>query len=100
MVYCTECGEQNPDDAKVCVKCGASLHPGRGLRRDWRRREREMCFGVPMRGQVWGIIFGLIIVLWGLSYLIGLRFNIFAIIAIVFGIIILMGALRWAPSRR
>jgi hypothetical protein len=99
MVYCTECGEQNPDDAEFCIKCGASLYPSRIERRDWRRWDREMCFGVPVSGQFLGMIFGLIIVLWGLSELIGMRFNFWGIIAIVFGLIILMGALRGSSRR-
>lgn len=100
MVYCTECGAQNPDDGEFCVKCGAALYPARSYRRGWRRRDREMCFDIPVSGQVWGIIFGLIIILWGLSELIGLRFNFWALVAIVFGIIILMGALRGRTLRR
>lgn len=100
MVYCTECGEQNPDDAEFCVKCGAALYPSRSYERSWHRRDREMCFGVPVSGQIWGIIFGLVILLWGLSKLVGIHFNILAPIAIVFGLIILMGALRGSPSRR
>jgi hypothetical protein len=28
-VFCTQCGQQNPDDAKYCARCGAALtHPG------------------------------------------------------------------------
>jgi len=26
MVYCVKCGAKNPDDAKVCSQCGASLY--------------------------------------------------------------------------
>ena len=99
MVYCTKCGEQNPDDAEFCVKCGADLYPSRIERREWRRREREMCFGVPVSGQLLGIIFGFIIVVWGLSSLMGRPVNFFALIAIVFGVIILMGALRGSSRR-
>jgi len=100
MVYCTECGEQNPEDAEFCVKCGASLYPRRSYGRSWRRPERGMCFGVPISGQIWGIIIGLIIILWGWSLMMGMRFNLFAIFAVIFGVIILMGALRRASSRR
>lgn len=59
-----------------------------------------MCFGVPISDQIWGIIIGLIIVLWGWSHLMGMRFNLFAIFAVIFGVIILMGALRRTSSRR
>lgn len=100
MVYCTECGEQNPDDAEFCIKCGASLDPSRSYRRSRRRRDRDMCFGVPIGGHMWGLVIGLVIILWGASHLMGMRFNFFAIFAVIFGVIILMGALRGASSRR
>jgi len=98
MVYCTECGEENPDDAEHCVKCGAELYPGRSERRARRRREREMCFGVPVGGQVWGLILGAIIVIWGLSELMGRHINFFALVAIALGFIILAGVLRGRAS--
>ena len=47
---------------------------------------------------MWGIIFGLIIIFWGLSQLMGLHFNFFAITAIAIGAIILIGALRRTGS--
>jgi type IV secretory pathway VirB2 component (pilin) len=100
MVYCTECGEKNPDDAEFCVKCGVALYPERGHGRGWDRRDRDMCFGVPVGGHVWGIIIGLIIILWGMSHFVGFRFNFMAIMAVVFGVIILLGAFRGASSRR
>ena len=29
MVFCTQCGQQNPDDSRFCARCGAALsHPG------------------------------------------------------------------------
>jgi len=99
MVHCTRCGEDNPDGAQFCVKCGAGFYPsGRG-RSEWRRHGDEMCFGVPIRGQVWGILFGLIIVLWGLSTLMNWRINFFALIAIALGLVILVGALRMSSRR-
>jgi hypothetical protein len=29
MIYCPECGRNNPDDADVCAYCSAQIHPGR-----------------------------------------------------------------------
>lgn len=26
-MYCTRCGQRNPDDASYCSQCGSSLHP-------------------------------------------------------------------------
>jgi FHA domain/zinc-ribbon domain len=28
MPFCTQCGHQNPDDARFCSNCGAALRPG------------------------------------------------------------------------
>jgi len=99
VVYCTECGARNPDDAKFCVKCGAALYPERSPGRVSHGRAREMCFGVPVSGRIWGVVFGLVIVLWGLSDLMGRRLNFFAILAIVFGFAILSGALKGSSRR-
>jgi hypothetical protein len=92
MAYCTKCGEQNEEGTEFCKKCGASL----SLRnRSWRRRDdREMCFGVPIAGYTWGIVFGLVIVLWGVSELLGFNFNFWAIFAVAFGLILLYNALQ------
>ena len=27
-MYCNHCGKANPDDARICAYCGASLTPG------------------------------------------------------------------------
>jgi hypothetical protein len=69
MVYCTKCGVENPDDAVNCTKCGASLNatPFRGYRRyGW---EGDIHFGG--RGNVWGIVIGLFIIMIGASSLLG-----------------------------
>jgi len=29
-VFCTQCGQQNPDDSRFCARCGAPMNPGRG----------------------------------------------------------------------
>lgn len=94
MVYCTKCGAQNPDDAGFCVKCGAELRLEREYWRSRRRRERGKCFGIPISGQIWGIIFGCVIVLWGLIELTGRSINIFALVAIFIGLVILISILR------
>jgi len=92
MVYCTRCGEQNEEGTEYCKKCGASLKPGARIR--YRRDDRELCFGVPMAGHTWGLIFGLVIVLWGISELLGFSFNFWAIFAVAFGLILLYNALQ------
>jgi len=99
MVRCTECGEDNPVEAQFCVNCGVELYPSRRRRSERRRHGDEICFGVPISRQMWGIIFGLAIVIWGISSLMDWSINFFAIIAIALGSVILMSALRISYSR-
>ena len=121
MVYCSKCGAKNEDTAKVCAKCGANLvvpqeksfekraeEWGEEIGRraeEWgeefgRRVEKE-CFGLPHGGAIVGIIFGIIIILAGLSWLLGFEFweNFWPLIVIIFGVLILAGAL-YGLSRR
>ena len=104
MVYCSKCGTQNSDDAKVCSKCGAPLYsvgqkyPG-SEREHYRRMEGE-CFGLPNGGMIAGIVFGIIIILVGLGFVLqetGYIENFGSVfwpfIIIIFGILILAGAL-------
>ena len=118
MVYCTKCGTQNPDDAKVCVKCGASLvtvgEPEQrvydecgGRRREgepYRRMEHE-CFGIPGGGAIVGVAIGLIILAAGLIYLlqqanvIPQGVSVWPIAIIIFGILLILGAV-YAFRRR
>lgn len=106
MVYCTKCGAKNPDDGKVCTQCGASLYPGAvPTRRRERRREEEECFGIPRGGSIVGLAIGAIIILWGGIWLlqqadlIPETIEVGPFAAIIFGAIILIGAL-YALSRR
>lgn len=111
MVYCTKCGAKNPDDADVCTQCGASLYSGgRPTRRPERRKHEEECFGIPKGGTVVGLAIGVIILLWGVITLLqqpifpdeplippGMSPWPFAVI--IFGVLILVGAL-YGLSRR
>jgi uncharacterized membrane protein YvbJ len=101
LVYCPKCGTQNEDDLEVCVNCGASLYmtrrEARRAKRAARRRERgveQECFGLPHGGAIAGIIFGIIIFIWGISLLTGIDIweNIFFIIVIIFGALIIAGS--------
>jgi hypothetical protein len=70
LVYCSRCGTENDDDAERCVKCDAPLRePVYRTRR--RRYEDDLCFGGRGGIPVIGILFGLFIVIWGLSNLVG-----------------------------
>lgn len=90
MVYCTKCGELNEEGTEYCKKCGASLNPRSRSRRI--RSDRDMCFGVPVAGHIWGILIGAMIVLWGISELVNLDINVFAIVAVAFGLYIVWQA--------
>jgi len=99
MVYCTKCGAKNLDDAKVCAQCGASLYPVREEReRNYRRYEDE-CFGIPRGGAIVGMAIGLIIVLAGLLWLlqqaelIPPNVEVWPFALMIFGVLILVGAL-------
>jgi len=121
MVYCTKCGAKNPDDAKVCSQCGASLYAvgeqkgqGRvenecgGTRREgepYRRVEYE-CLGIPRGGVIVGIAIGVIILLAGVivlmqeAGLISSSVSVWPFAIIIFGILIVIGALYGLSRRR
>jgi uncharacterized membrane protein YvbJ len=92
MVYCSKCGTKNEDDAMVCVNCGASLETGARLTRRYERRMEQECFGIPRGGSIVGMIIGLIIVLIGISLILPYNIPIGAIVVIIFGILIIVGA--------
>ncbi len=100
MVYCSRCGTQNPDTNVHCTNCGAPLYtvgqnyPGSD-REHYRRMENE-CFGLPNGGMIVGIVIGLIIILVGLGAFLqvyGINFNFWPFILVIFGILIVLGAL-------
>lgn len=103
MVYCVKCGAKNPDDAKVCAKCGAPLY---SVESEQPRRVEgecfeveEECFGIPRGGAVVGLAIGIIIVLAGLSLLLQTIYPEmppipwWAFIIIMFGVLIIIGAI-------
>jgi uncharacterized membrane protein YvbJ len=99
MVYCTKCGAKNPDDAKVCSQCGASLYPVKGERERYFRRYEDECFGIPRGGAIVGLAIGVIILLAGLlwllqeAHLISSEVSVWPFAVMVFGILIVIGAL-------
>jgi hypothetical protein len=64
------------------------------------RRERDDCFGLPNSGAIAGIVFGLIIVVGGLSLLFEWEINIMTLIAVIFGTLIVAGAIYKLTQRR
>ena len=101
MVYCSNCGTLNSDEATVCVKCGASLHGTRvettleTKRRQWQDEYEHH----PRRGRAIAILaIGLIILLWGFSILVAnvYRVNIpwGPIILVLMGFFIIIAGIR------
>jgi uncharacterized membrane protein YvbJ len=116
MVYCTKCGTANPDDAKVCSQCGASLYAV-GEREGHRRVEDECwgepyrrveyeCFGIRSGGVIVAIAIGVIILLAGgivllqQAGLISSSISVWPFAVIIFGILIVIGALYGLRRRR
>jgi len=101
MVVCPKCGTKNEEDAKYCGQCGANLETGAYPSRRYKHKREEECFGIPKGGTIVGLAIGVIIILWGLTMLIpewkGIPISTFAVI--IFGILILVGAL-YGLSRR
>ena len=107
MVYCTKCGVQNPDDSEYCTSCGVALYLRSqektsdssdcfGSNRDW---DTE-CFGLRRGGALFALVLGLLIVLAGVSSLIGesLLQWIAPFFVIGIGLIIIVSILRRGQS--
>jgi len=111
MVYCQKCGAQNEDGAVICASCGEPLRVAHRRSRGWEeeleyraeefgaRAERwgrsmeDECFGIPQGGSIVGIIFGLFIIIWGASELMGWSVDLGSYATIVFGLLIVIGVL-------
>ena len=107
MVYCTKCGTNNADGAKVCVNCGAPLYGASEESRPyWRHRRYESeYYGFHRRsGAIAGIAIGLIIVLVGLSLLVAELYDISIpwgpIVIILIGIFVISRWFRVRNRRR
>ena len=110
MVYCPKCGTMNDDSAEFCVKCGASLRTGTyESRRSERRRVENECFGLPHGGAIVGLAIGIIVILYGflllaqqMNWITSLP-NLWFVIIIVIGVLLIAGALyrmnRHRPSQ-
>jgi len=100
LVYCSKCGTKNEDSAEFCSNCGASLKTGTYTSRRYERRRAEQeCFGLPHGGAIIGILVGIIILVWGLSYLlqqmgiISYTIEFWYIIIIAIGVLLIAGAI-------
>jgi hypothetical protein len=98
LVYCSKCGTNNEEDTKYCINCGASLDPS--APREIRREKRDECFGLPHGGAIAGIIFGIIIILWGLREFFDWRVDFGPFFVIIIGLLIVAGAIYGITRRR
>jgi len=110
MVNCQKCGAKNAEDSDFCTKCGARVQLAKpkaaakgeeigAKAEEWGRRMGERaeqeCFGLPGGGAICGAIFGLLIILLGLSivfawpfwYLIG------PLMVIIIGLLIVVASI-------
>ena len=120
MVFCSKCGTKNEDVVEICVKCGAKLKViteksleeriGEGAEEfgkhaeawgeDFRKRKEQECFGLPHGGIIFGLIIGIIIIVVGISSVIGIDLEIWPFIIIIFGVLILGGAIYTLTRKR
>jgi len=119
MVYCSKCGTKNEDDTLNCTNCGSSLKGGPRVEEKWEdrlergaerigenaerfgKRMESECFGLPQGNSIIGIIFGLIVILFGLRELYDWNIDLGPYILIIIGLLIAAGALisRNKPRR-
>lgn len=101
-MYCPKCGFKNQDEAEFCSNCGANLKISGSERRITRRQREDECFGLPHGGAIVGLLFGIIIILWGLTQVPGLfpeGFEFWWLIIIIFGVLIIAGSLYKSGRR-
>ena len=71
------------------------------MRRERKRKENE-CFGLPHGGTIVGLVIGLIIIVWGVSSILDIDFgsHVWAFIIVIFGTLMVVGALYSINRRR
>ena len=113
MVFCSECGTKNEDSVEICVKCGSKLKVSteKSLEKrieegaeefgkraeawgeDFGKRTEQECFGFPHGGTIFGLVIGIIIILVGVTSLAGIDLEFWPLIIVIFGLLILGGAI-------
>jgi uncharacterized membrane protein YvbJ len=105
MTYCEKCGMQNDDNALYCKNCGNPLSgaaAGQGVRASPSRHQMEdECFGLPNGGAIVGLIFGVLLILIGLFWFLGINFwsNFWYLLLIIVGVLIVAGAIHRGSHR-
>ena len=64
------------------------------------RRKHEECFGLPGGNAIFGLFIGLIIIIWGLSELGYITIELWPAIIVIFGILVVIGALYGLTRNR
>ena len=120
MVFCSYCGTKNEDAAESCVKCGAKLKVSTekslekrieegaeefGKRAEawgesFGKRAEDECFGLPHGGTIFGLIIGIIIILIGITWVVGIDLDIWPFIIVIFGLLIAVGAIYTLIRKR
>jgi zinc-ribbon domain len=72
MAYCARCGNQNPDGADFCFRCGAPLKaPIEGMQKQRDERCEEECAGGKRGSGIFGgvlvIVIGIAVLFWALN---------------------------------
>jgi len=77
MVYCSKCGKKNPDDARFCNNCSASLMgPPKDYGKEMGDRCEEECSGRKKSSNVY-ILWVVILSLIAVGIILSLLFRIF-----------------------
>jgi len=87
----------NDDETDYCKSCGESLRRNRQTSRQ--SYDLNLCFGVPMQRNLLGLLFGFFLALWGVTELMGLNLDLWALALICFGVLLILNVLK-RPTRR
>ena len=64
------------------------------------RRKQDECFGLPRGGAIFGLFIGIIIIIVGLQQVFGWNIEIGPLVTIMFGLLVLAGAIYGLSRRR
>ena len=111
VVYCQHCGQQNDNNVEFCAQCGAALQAGvetPEVRRPVKhgKPKDDECFGLPNGDAICGVIFGGIIIIVGLSWILGWDLStlwdtvVGPYLVIIFGSLIILGAIYSSTRKK
>jgi len=97
LIRCRACGAENSDEARYCTRCGAPLRSGSVLYLGHHPRYRR-------EGRIWLLLFGSVMVVYGLLKLLEtycrIVVDLWPVLVILFGAALLYGSLRSGGSGR